>query len=165
MSVRSVAIGGVVAAAYAGLTLWLHPFSYGPIQVRVSEALTVLPFIEPSAVWGLFVGCLLANLFSPAGLWDLLAGSGCTLVAAFLTWKLSHTGKLWLAPLPPVLVNAFGVSAYLQFLLEPPRIPFLANVPTYFLFVITIGAGEIVACYGMGYPLLRILWRRWGPGA
>jgi uncharacterized membrane protein len=161
MTIRSVAIGGMVAAVYAGLTIWLHPLSYGPIQIRVSEGLTVLPFVEPSAVAGLFIGCFLANIASPAGLWDLLAGSGCTLVAALLTWRLRRTGKLWLAPLPPVVVNAFGVSAYLQFLLQPPRIPLLSAIPTYYLFVITIGAGELVACYGIGYPLLRILWRHY----
>jgi uncharacterized membrane protein len=159
VAVRSIAVGALVAAAYAALTIWFAPISYGPVQVRLSEALTVLPFIEPAAVPGLFLGCLIANLFGGLGPWDVFVGSFLTLGAASLTYLLRKTGKVWLAPLPPVLLNAFGVSAYLQLLFEPPRVAILGQMPAYFLFVFTVGAGEMIACYGVGLPLLYALVR------
>jgi len=159
MTVRAISVGALVAAVYAALTIWLAPISYGPIQVRLSEALTVLPFIEPASIWGLFLGCLIANLFGGLGPWDIFVGSLLTLAAAALTYLLRRTGRPWLAPLPPVVLNAFGVSAYLQLLFEPPKIALLGNMPGYFVFVITVGIGEIVACYSVGLPLLYALRR------
>jgi uncharacterized membrane protein len=157
-TVRTICIGAVVAAAYAALTIWLAPISYGPVQVRLSEALTVLPFIEPASVWGLFLGCLIANVYGGLGPWDIFLGSFLTLAAAGATYLLSRTRKPWLAPLPPVLFNAFGVSAYLQLLFDPPR---LGAVPGYLAFVITVGIGEIIACYCVGLPLLYALLKLW----
>lgn len=156
MTIRTISIGAVVAAAYAALTIWLAPISYLAIQVRLSEALTVLPFVESAAIWGLFLGCLIANIYGGLGPWDIFAGSFLTLAAAALTYLLRRTGKPWLAPLPPVILNAFGVSAYLQLLIEPPR---LGNIPGYFVLVITVGIGEIIACYAVGLPLLYALRR------
>lgn len=159
LTVRGISIGALVAAVYAALTIWLAPISYGPIQVRLSEALTILPFIEPASVWGLFLGCLMANVFGGLGPWDIFAGSLLTLAAATLTYLLRRTGKPWLAPLPPVVFNAFGVGAYLQLLFEPPKIALLGNMPGYLVFVLTVGIGEIVACYVVGLPLLYALRR------
>ena len=104
----------------------------------------MLPFIEPSAVIGLFIGCVLTNFFGPLGMLDVIGGSLCTLIAAYLTYKTKNPK---LAPLPPILVNAFGVSFYLHFLFAIP----------YWLTVIYIGIGEIIACYVLGYPLLILL--------
>ncbi|HHM24183.1 MAG TPA: QueT transporter family protein [Bacteroidetes bacterium] len=155
---RSVAFIGVLAGLYAALTVFLAPISYSYIQVRVAEALTVLPYLTPLAIPGLFIGVLIANVFGGFGPWDIFGGSTLTLIAAVLTYLLRRTGKPYLAPLPPVLVNAFGVSAYLQFLVEG----FQPGPETYFFFVVTIGIGELIACYGIGYPLLRFLLRsRW----
>ncbi len=156
---------GMVAALYASLTFAFSPISYGPVQVRISEALTVLPYVMPASVWGLFIGCFLANWLGGLGPWDIFAGSLCTLLAAVLTHCVRKTKKPWLAPLPPVLVNAFGVSAYLQLLFQPPPIPVFKGLPPYFLFVISVGTGELIACYVLGYPLLYvILRRRWPAG-
>jgi uncharacterized membrane protein len=157
IGVRSIAVGALVAALYAALTIWLAPLSYGPVQVRVSEALTVLPFLVPAAVPGLFLGCLIANLYGGLGPWDIFAGSLLTLAAAYLTYLLRKTHRPWLAPLPPVVINAFGVSAYLQLLFEPPKMSILGNLPGYFIFVITVGLGELVACCVLGLPLLYVL--------
>ncbi|MGQ9631249.1 MAG: QueT transporter family protein [bacterium] len=181
MTVKHIVRGAIIGAAYSALTVLLAPISYGPIQVRVSEALTVLPFLDLSAVWGLFVGCILANVLGGLGWWDIVCGSLLTLGAALVTfwlgkvWRNRGTGKVSgrtdinvclpaLAPLPPVIFNAFGVSAYLQLLFSPPSlpIPFLRSVPPYFVFAITVGVGEIVACYVLGYPLLFILMRYGG---
>jgi len=149
----------LVGATYAAITIVLAPISYGPLQVRVAEALTVLPFLEPSLAWGLFIGCMGANIYGGLGLWDIFGGSFLTLIAAFLT---SRMPRPWLAPLPPVLINALGVSAYLHLLITSPQIdlPLLQNLSPYWLFVITIGIGEFIAAYVFGLPLLFILMRR-----
>ena len=134
----------LIAAIYVILNIIFAPISYGPIQVRIAEVLVVLPFIEPSAILGLFAGCILANIYGGLGMVDIIGGSLCTLVAAYLTYKAKNPK---LAPLPPVLVNAFGVSIYLHLLFDLP----------YWLTVLYIGIGEILACYILGYPLLIIL--------
>ncbi len=73
---RSLAVSGLVAAAYAVVTILFAPISYGHIQVRISEALTVLPFLFPQAVPGLFIGCLIANFAGGFGILDVVLGSG-----------------------------------------------------------------------------------------
>ena len=146
-STRYIARVGMIAALYAGLTIILAPISYGPIQVRVSEALTVIPYLTPAAIPGLFIGCVVANVYGGLGIYDIVGGSLCTLLAAFLTHLLSRTKRPIFAPLPPVLVNAFGVSLYLHFLFKLP----------YLLTVLYIFFGEVIACYILGYPLLKIL--------
>jgi uncharacterized membrane protein len=93
---------------------------------------------------------VVANVFGGLGIYDIVGGSLCTLLAAFLTFLSSKTKRPILAPLPPVLVNAFGVSLYLHFLFQLP----------YWLTVIYIGIGEIAACFILGYPFLRIILRK-----
>jgi len=138
----------VLAGLYAALTI-LPPFSsisYGPVQVRVSEGLTVLPFLSADYAWGLFVGCIVANLGSPFLVYDLTLGALATLVAAFLTSRAKTPA---LAPLPPVVVNALVVSWYVS------RLSNLPYAPT----ALYIALGEVAACYGLGYPLLAYLLR------
>lgn len=141
---------GIIASLYAVITIALAPISYGPVQVRVSEALTVLPYLTPTAIPGLFIGCVVANVYGGLGIYDIIGGSLCTLLAAYLTYLFSKTRKPILAPLPPVVVNALGVSWYLHFLFQLP----------YWLTVAYIAVGEIVACFVLGYPLLSIILRR-----
>ena len=141
---------GIIASLYAVITIALAPISYGPVQVRVSEVLTILPYLTPTAIPGLFIGCIVANIYGGLGIYDIIGGSLCTLLAAYLTYLFSKTRKPILAPLPPVVVNALGVSFYLHFLFQLP----------YWLTVAYIAMGEIVACYVLGYPLLLIILRR-----
>jgi uncharacterized membrane protein len=150
LSTRYIAQVAVIASLYAAITIVLAPISYGPIQIRVSEALTVLPFVTPAAIPGLFIGCIVANLYGGLGLPDIVGGSLCTLLAAFLTYLLARTKKPILAPLPPVLVNAFGVSLYLHLLFHLP----------YWITVAYVAIGQIGACFVLGYPLLLIILRR-----
>lgn len=97
----------IIAAAYAVLTLALAPLAFGSLQLRLSEALTVLAYFSPAAVCGLTVGCAVANLWSPFGITDVVFGALATGVAAVITYFMPKKG-LWkfLAPLPSVLVNA-----------------------------------------------------------
>lgn len=144
---RFISRTAIIAALYAALTVALAFMSYGPIQIRISEALTVLPFISIAAIPGLALGCLVANLFSPVGLPDIIFGSLGTLIAAWLTYLISKTKKPFLAPLPPIIVNSLGVSLYLHFFYN---LPYWLNV----LYVLT---GEVIACYLLGYPLLKFI--------
>jgi len=150
LSSRYISQVGIIAGLYAALTVVLAPISYGPIQLRVSEALTALPFLTPAAVPGLFIGCLVANIFGGLGIYDVVGGSLLTLLAAFLTHLLARTRRPILAPLPPVLVNSLGVSLYLHLLFQLP----------YWLTVVYIAIGEMATCFVLGYPLLLIILRR-----
>lgn len=134
----------LIAAIYATITIALAPISYGQIQVRVAEALTILPAFTPAAIPGLFVGCIVANLYGGGGIIDIVFGSLATLVAAYLSYKMPEK---WLIPLPPVIVNGIVVGYILNYLYGLPLL-------------ITMGwvtIGQTVACYGFGYPLMTIL--------
>lgn len=113
-SVFPLAVAGAIAGIYAVLCLVFAPVSYGAVQVRVAEILTVLPVYFPAAVPGLTVGCLIANLIGGTGVWDLVIGSGATLIAAIVTRLLRRVrwhGLPLLSTLPPVIFNAVAVGA------------------------------------------------------
>ena len=151
-SVRQLTLAAVIGALYAVLTLTASVFgiTYGPVQCRVSEALCVLPFFFPEAKWGLFVGCLIANLLSPYGAPDIICGSLATLLAACITAKLPAKWK-WFAPLPPVLSNALMIGALLGWY----SAGFGPAFPAAFAFnALTVGLGELIACYVFGGVLL-----------
>lgn len=152
---RQIALAGVIAAVYAVLSLLSSVFgmTYTPIQCRLSEALTVLPFLFPEAVPGLFIGCLVTNLMSTVGPLDLIFGSLATLLAALWTRRMPNR---WLAPLPPVVCNAVIVGAMLTWY----EVGFGPGFWSLFAFnALTVGLGEAVACYGLGLLLLKALSR------
>ncbi len=136
--------GGIIAALYAGLTLLFQPISYGLGQVRISEALTILPFFTPAAVPGLFTGCVIANFFGGFGWVDVVFGSLATLLAAYVTYKIKNK---WLAPLPSVLFNGMIVGIELAVLLNQP----------WWLAILYVTAGQAISCYVLGLPLLLAL--------
>ena len=147
MRTKYLAEASVIAAIYAVLTIVLAPISYGAVQVRISEALTVLPFFTPAAVPGLFVGCIAANLLSPYGLPDLIFGSLATLIGAAGSYMLRK--KPAQVPLPPVISNGIIVGVMLYYVYEVP-------VPL-FVQMLYVAAGEMIACYAVGYPLMKYL--------
>jgi len=141
-----------IAALYALLTLAVQPLSSGLIQLRVSEALCVLPFFTAAAVPGLFVGCVVANLLVGAALPDVIFGSLATLIAAQLTRFVAQRGmSRYLAPLPAVAVNAVvvGVLLYEVYDVGAPLLACMGYV----------AAGQALACYGLGLPLMAVLKR------
>ena len=144
---RDIAWIAIIAALYVVVTLIFAPISYGPIQVRVSEALTLLPFFDPRAIPALFIGCLFSNIFGGLGMYDIIFGSLFTLIAAFLTYKMKN---IYIAGIPPVIINAFGVSLYLSLLFKLP----------YWITVIYIGIGESISVYGIGLPLFLYMNKR-----
>lgn len=142
---RYITQAALIAAVYTALTLILAPISYGAVQVRISEALTILPAIFPSAVPGLFIGCILANTLGPsAGILDIVFGSLATLLAASLSYLLRK--QTWLVPLPPVVVNAVVIGIVISRVNNLPLV----------LTMLEVGVGQIAACYILGMPLL--LW-------
>lgn len=104
ITTKSIARTGIIAAMYAACSLILAPFSYGTIQFRVAEMLTLTPVLFPEGIVGVTIGCLIANAFSPIGVFDLIFGTLITLVAAVLTMLLRK--RIWLAALPPIVLNA-----------------------------------------------------------
>lgn len=139
-----IARSALVAALYALLVLAFAPLSFGPVQFRVAEALTLLPWLFPEAIPGLFVGCLVSNLFGGLGIVDMVFGSLATLVSAWLTSRMPNL--LW-AAVPPVLVNAVVVGTYLSILLD---VPLLATI-------LYVGLGEAGVCFLLGVPLAGLL--------
>ncbi|MEZ3436365.1 MAG: QueT transporter family protein [Lachnospiraceae bacterium] len=138
----------MIAAIYVVLTYVFAPFSFGEIQVRIAEALTILPVFTPAAVPGLFAGCLIGNILGGAILPDIIFGSIATLTGAFFTWKLKDKNPL-LAPVPPVLANTVIVPFVLRFGYGVPLpIPFM---------MITVGTGEILSCGILGMILYAAL--------
>lgn len=146
MKTRQLAVSAVVAAAYAALTIVLAPISYGPVQFRVAEALCVLPFICPTSAWGLFIGCIIANIYGGYGALDIVFGSLATLFAGLVT---ARTRIKWLAPLPPVIFNGLIVGALLSVTLVPEN-----SMGAFPGFAAWVGLGEAVVCYALGLPLL-----------
>ena len=172
---RYIAQAGVIAAVYGGLT-WLTlafggALAWGPIQLRVSEAATVLALFTPAAIPGLAIGSVVANLFNPAAVWpfsalDVVLGSLGTLLGALWTWRLRERPVL--ALLGPVVANAFIVAAYLPILLRGIGVPMTPVLGLslssawpllYGVLVVTIAVGQAVVVYGLGLPLSMALRR------
>ena len=150
-SVRDLTLAAMLGAAYAVLTMVLPIPQYAGIQIRLAEALTVLPFLFPFATPGLFVGCLIANLLSPYGLLDVVAGSSATLLACLWTQRLKNR---WLAPLPAVICNAVIVGAVIAFAQTGIGPAFGA---AFVLNALSVGFGELIASMILGSLLLSAL--------
>lgn len=148
---RFLVQASLIAAIYTALCLILHPISFGfaGIELRVSEALTLMPVIMPAAVPGLFIGCLLANLLGGATMLDVVFGSLTTLVAAVLTRKCRNRPVL--AAFWPVILNAVVIGALLRY-------AYGVAMPLW-LCMVSIGAGQAVACYALGLPMMRMMRR------
>ena len=143
--IKFIVRGALIAALYAVLTILLEPISYGVIQCRISEALTLLPFYIPEAIPGLLVGCVIANFYGGFGIADIVFGSAATLLAAVCTSKFSK--NIYIAAFYPVIFNALIIGTMLNLLTNAPL---LATI-------FYVGLGEVAACYIIGIPLMKIL--------
>ena len=153
-SVRDLTLAAVVAALYAALGYFGNIFglTFGFVQIRFAEALTVLPFLFPSATPGLVIGCLITNLLSPYGPVDVIFGTLATAIAAWLSMKVP---KWYLAAIPPIVVNMIILCpmwAWAE----------IGTVNTAFwaacgFHALTFAVGEAIACYALGTLLLRAL--------
>lgn len=152
-TIRQLTTAAIIAAIYAALTLLLPIPQYGGVQLRVAEAMTVLPFFFPEAIPGLAVGCFLSNLLGSPYVLDWIFGTLATLLAAIWTSRIKHRA---LAPLPPVVCNAMIVGAEIAYF---STLDGAAFWPAYAFNAVTVGLGEAIACFVLGALLLRALER------
>lgn len=138
----------LIAALYIVLVLVFQYSSFGPIQFRIAEALTVLPYFTPAAIPGLALGCFLSAVLTPGvNVLDMIFGSLATLIAAFLSYRLRK--HKYLVPLPPIIVNALIIPFVLRFAYgEAQPIP---------LMMLSVGAGQLAAAGVLGFILLLAL--------
>ncbi len=150
-SAKQIAFCGLIAALYVVFTWILGDFAYGPIQFRIAECMTVLPYCFPVATAGLTIGCFLANLMSTAGPLDLVLGTAATLLGCVGT-QLCRKKKLWwLAPLPPVIANAFMIGIMLTIYSDTK------TLTTFGIMAAQVGLSETLCCYALGLPLLLLV--------
>ncbi len=138
----------MIAALYVVFTFLANAMGIASqvIQVRFSEALTILPYFTPAAIPGLFIGCLLANILTGCAIPDIVFGSLATLIGAVFTYKLRK--NKWLAPVPPILSNVIVVPFVLLYA--------YGVRPLWFSFI-TIAIGEVISCGLLGMLLLFTL--------
>ena len=146
-----LAQAAMIAAIYVTLLRVFAPISFREIQVRIAEALTILPVFTPAAIPGLFVGCVLGNLLSGALIPDVIFGSLATLIGAVFTWKLRNANP-FLAPVPPILSNALIIPFVLRYAYE-------IDLPIPIM-MLTVGFGEVLSCGVLGMLLYYALVKR-----
>ena len=138
----------MIAAIYVVLTVLGASLAFGEVQIRFSEALTILPAFTPAGIPGVFLGCLISNILGGAILPDIIFGSLATLIGAVFTWLLRNQSR-YLAPLPPIAANAVVVPFILKFGYQVPLpIPFM---------MLTVGIGEVISCGILGMFLYSVL--------
>ncbi|MCG8514038.1 MAG: QueT transporter family protein [Halanaerobiales bacterium] len=147
MNSLKITRGAMIAGIYIVITYLLAPVSFGPLQFRAAEALTVLPILYPEAIPALFIGVLISNIFGGLGLVDIIGGSLVTLIAAYFTYYFRAS---ILAYLSPIVFNGFLISIYLKILFDLP----------YWLTVIQISISEAAVVFLLGYPLIYYLKKR-----
>jgi len=150
MNSKNITKSAAIAAMYVVLTLFAGAFNLagGAIQLRISEALTILPYFTFSAVPGLFIGCLVSNLLLGSVIWDVIFGSIATLIGAILTYCLRKKSK-YFAPFGPIVSNTVIVPFVLTY-------AYNVKEAMWFLFL-TIGIGEVLSCGILGMVLLKSL--------
>lgn len=158
---RKLVYTALIAGVYTALTFVLPSLGFGPVQMRISEALTLLPVIFPLGIGGVTLGCAVSNLIgfiigvNIIGYLDIFFGTAATFLAAITTYQLRNIrfkGIPILAPLPPVLFNALIIGAELTYMISGRFVPevFVVNA-------LQVGMGQVAACYLLGLPLLMAL--------
>lgn len=152
---RYIVTAAVIAAAYAALTYVSYPLSYGAVQIRISEALNVLAFFTPAAVPGLAVGCLIGNIGSTLGVWDMLFGTAATVLTAVifrLLKKASLPVRYVAAVIVPTLINALFVGGEIVLLLASGG----GKAVAFLLTFSEVAIGEAAVMAVLGLPLSRL---------
>ncbi len=148
-SVLYMTQAALIAALYVVITWYINAFNLanGAIQLRISEALTILPVFTPAAIPGLFVGCLLSNTLTGCVIWDIIFGSLATLIGAFGTYLLRKTKFIF--TLPPVIANMLIVPAVLRYA--------YGIGDAYWYLMVTVGIGEAISVCVLGFLLRKVL--------
>ncbi|MGI5839728.1 MAG: QueT transporter family protein [bacterium] len=148
LTLQQLVRAAVIASVYVIISYILLPLSFGIVQFRAAEALTVLPILYPEAIPGVFIGCLLSNIIGGLGLWDIFGGSTVTLLAALVTYY--YRGS-FVAYLSPIILNGLLVSLYLSQIFGAP----------YWITAAGIAASEAGVVFLLGIPLVHYLRRRY----
>ncbi|MCD7738442.1 MAG: QueT transporter family protein [Lachnospiraceae bacterium] len=139
----------MIAAIYVVLVCIFNYWSFGVIQFRIAEALTILPYFTPAAIPGLFIGCFLANLLGGSVIGDVVFGSLATLIGAVGTYFAGRIKIKWLAPIPPIVANTLIVPFVLKYCYGTEEaIPYM---------MLTVGVGEVIVCGVFGGLLLAVV--------
>lgn len=146
ITVSKITKVAIVAAVYAVLTAVIAPISYGPIQFRLSEIMTLLAFIDPLYIPGLVLGCAISNLFSPLGIVDVIVGTTATFISVYM---ISKSKSLFIASLWPT-INCVFIGAELYYLQHLP----------FWLTSLEVAIGEFVVVTLIGYPIFRVLLKK-----
>lgn len=147
-SVLFMTQAAMIAAVYVVLTVLFAPFGFGEVQVRIAEALTILPVFTPAAIPGLCIGCLIGNLIGGAVLPDIIFGSLATLIGAYGTYLLRRQHR-FLVSLPPILANTIIIPFVLRY-------AYGLAIPIPFM-MLTVGLGECISCGALGMVLFSTL--------
>ncbi|MGI6040852.1 MAG: QueT transporter family protein [Candidatus Alectryocaccobium sp.] len=146
---RYLTQGAIIAALYVVLTFIANALGLanGVIQVRFSEALTILPFFTPAGIPGLMIGCLLSNILTGCSIFDIIFGTLATFIGAVFTYLLRK--HKFLAPVPPIVANVLIIPPVLKIAYgAADSLPFL---------MATVGIGEVISCGVLGMLLLFAL--------
>ena len=151
--IRFIVYNGIVAALYIVLTYFLAPISYGPLQARISEAMTVFPIFSFNMIPGLTIGCLVSNLINPDNLGpvDIIGGTLATLIAGIFS-RIIGKKNMWLGIIPPIVANGIIVGGYLPFLLLD-TVTWQEVVIT----MLTVAGGEAAVLVVLGLPLVAVI--------
>lgn len=154
---KQMVFAAMIAAIYATISLVLAPFSFGNIQVRISEALTLLPIIMPVSIVGVTLGCFITNLvgvFMGAnilGVLDIFVGTLATYLAAILTYKCRNIKIKGIPVLSisfPIIINALFIGLELAYAIDKSL---------FWIFAFEVGMGQLIACTILGIPLLKLM--------
>ena len=157
--IRKLARCAVVAALYVTLCLVLAPFSYGPVQVRVAEALCLLPVFGAEYIFGVTLGCFLSNLLGSTAI-DVVFGTLATLLACLVTYRLRDVrvkGLAIPASLPPVVSNAIIIGFEITYFFMDPA---YNSAPVWLVYLATgasVGVGELISCTVLGVLLVKLI--------
>lgn len=164
LSLTSFVKVALIAALYSTVSLVLAPFSFGNIQVRVAEGLTLLPLLSPLPILGLTLGCFITNFIGVImgvnilGMMDIFIGTFATLIAALLTYyfrNIKIKGFPLLSTLMPVVINAIIIGAELAYVFAPEF-----TLSYFLIFALEVGIGQFIAVYLVGLPILNALKKR-----
>ncbi|MGL5977395.1 MAG: QueT transporter family protein [Erysipelotrichaceae bacterium] len=159
--VRRIAFGAMIGALYAAVSIALAPLSFGNVQIRIAEALTLLAIFFPEAIMGLTLGCFLTNLVGNfmgvniAGPIDIFVGTFATFLAAVLSYRLRHIRYKnipWAAAIPPILINAIFIGLELAIVIGNGM-----DWTLFGIFALEVGLGQLVAVCVLGIPLVMQL--------
>ncbi len=148
--IKGLVLTGLIAALYVVLTLPFGQIAFGPIQFRIAEVLTLLPFFTPWAIPGVTVGCLLSNLLFST-IWDAVFGTLATLIAAYFTYRSKH---LLVAPIWPILFNGLIIGTMLVFMIVG-----YFEWGAWLTMIAEVTISEFIICFAIGVPFMRTIRR------